>query len=155
MTISTPEDTFDGEAAEKFLRHIDPAELHTASYEMRKDEVLALVTSDVNKLKPGRAFKYQDWYAEPRNIPSCILSGLSNLHDRQASGIYGLLPKNFYRDAGELEDEVLATDDSWNDWSPMASDGNTAAFLQLISDNKAKPFKSPVMSCAEIISSIG
>ena len=70
MTISTPEDIFDGEAAEKLLRRVDPVVLHVASYEMRKDEVLALVTSDVNKLKPGRAFKYQDWYAKLRNIPS-------------------------------------------------------------------------------------
>jgi Family of unknown function (DUF6581) len=72
MAISTPEDVFDGEAAENLLKHIDPAELRTASHEMRKDEVLAFVTSDSSKPKPGRAFKYQDWYAERKHPPLLI-----------------------------------------------------------------------------------
>lgn len=49
----------------------------------------------------------------------------------------GPLPLTLFRDAMDFEDEFYSTDSGeWRDWQLLAADGHTAAFLQLLSENK-------------------
>lgn len=54
---------------------------------------------------------------------------------RNQNATSGSIPRDTFQDALALED-VSLQDTTWREWPLLATDGDTAALVQLVSDNK-------------------
>ena len=48
----------------------------------------------------------------------------------------GIIPRDTFQDAAQLLEEMDLNDSTWHDWPLIATDGDCAALIQLISDDK-------------------
>lgn len=61
------------------------------------------------------------------------LTLLSSFSNQNAIG--GSIPRDTFQDAAALED-ILIQDDAWREWPLLATDGDLAALIQLVSEHK-------------------
>jgi transcription factor C subunit 3 len=54
------------------------------------------------------------------------------------NAIGGSITHDTFQDAAALED-ISVDDQTWREWPLLSTDGDTAALIQLVSDNKVRP----------------
>lgn len=132
MTVSTTEEKFDSDAAERLLKDVEPRVLEQAHQDLRHSY---LVYVDA-KRRPGRVFRYHD--ACVNNYGIYLFCPTTNTNpSRQNSAIFGVFPETLYQDADDLEEDVYTTK-GWFVWPQIGSDGSVAALLAMLSDRKVR-----------------
>ncbi|KAJ6519412.1 hypothetical protein C8R45DRAFT_1066116 [Mycena sanguinolenta] len=113
MAMGTAPENYDPEVASWVLHNIGEETVNPAHKNLLSRGVLSRRFKNPNS-QPGRMLK--------------ISEGNQN-------AIGGSIPRDTFQDAAALED--ISTDDqSWREWPLLSTDGDTAALIQLVSDNK-------------------
>ncbi|KAK0208398.1 hypothetical protein DFS33DRAFT_1303084 [Desarmillaria ectypa] len=117
MALGTPLEHYDAEGASTLLR--SAAEEHivtSATKGLVSRGVLSKLVRDHHRQKPGRQLKISD----------------ANL-----AALGGSISSDLFQDAAGLEEDLAAGEsDTWREWPLTATDGDSAALIQLVSDNK-------------------
>ncbi|KAF8058259.1 hypothetical protein FPV67DRAFT_1524679 [Lyophyllum atratum] len=114
MTLGTPHERYDPESASTLLRSIGEQSVSAATKNLLSRGVLSKLVRDPQKQKPGRQLK---------------------ISEVNQNAIGGLIPRDTFQDAIALE-EMSLQDDTWREWPLLATDGDSAALIQLVSENK-------------------
>ncbi|KAG6814043.1 hypothetical protein H0H92_003893 [Tricholoma furcatifolium] len=131
MTLGTPHERYDPELASTLLRGIGEHHVSVATKNLLSRGVLSKVVRDPQKQKPGRQLK---------------------ISEMNQNAIGGAIPRDTFQDAIALE-ELSLQDNTWREWPLLATDGDSAALIQLVSDNKVE-FKvdtSHAQSCRPVL----
>ncbi|KAI0359061.1 hypothetical protein OH77DRAFT_1396288 [Trametes cingulata] len=119
MALGNPNETYDPEVASQLLKGVGEEPVRIATTELLNRGVLAKTVRDPAKSKPGRTLK---------------------ISDNNLNALGGQLPREVFQDASALE-ELLSQQEEhtfqWQEWSLLASDGDTAFLIELASENKA------------------
>ncbi|SJL05812.1 uncharacterized protein ARMOST_09148 [Armillaria ostoyae] len=117
IALGTPLEHYDAEGASTLLR--SAAEEHivtSATKGLVSRGVLSKLVRDHHRQKPGRQLKISD----------------ANL-----AALGGSISSDLFQDAAGLEEDLTAGEsDTWREWPLTATDGDSAALIQLVSDNK-------------------
>ncbi|KAG6891388.1 hypothetical protein C0992_007611 [Termitomyces sp. T32_za158] len=117
VTLGTPHECYDPELGSTLLHTIGEHYVSVATKNLLSRGVLSKLVRDPQKQKPGRQLK--------------ISEGNQN-----ATG--GPIPRETFQDAVALEEISLQDGCIWREWPLTASDGDSAALIQLVSDNKVE-----------------
>ncbi|KAJ7139701.1 hypothetical protein C8R44DRAFT_694295 [Mycena epipterygia] len=113
MVMSTPQESYDFELASRMLHGIGEEPINAAQKNLLSRGVLS------------RRFK------NPGSHPGRQLK----VSDINQNAIGGSISYDTFQDAAALED-ISVDDDAWREWPLLSTDGDTAALIQLVSDNK-------------------
>ncbi|KAF7306563.1 B-block-TFIIIC domain-containing protein [Mycena indigotica] len=113
LTMGSGLESYDPVEAARLLHEIGEPIVQTATRNLLGRNVLSKAFRNPNS-RPGRMLRISD---------------LNN------NAIGGSVPRDTFNDATALED-ISAVDDSWREWPLVATDGDSAALIQLVSDNK-------------------
>ncbi|GLB36492.1 putative B-block binding subunit of TFIIIC [Lyophyllum shimeji] len=116
MTLGTPHERYDPEPASTLLRNIGEQYVSVATKNLLSRGVLSKLVRDPQKQKPGRQLK---------------------ISEVNQNAIGGSIPRDTYQDAIALE-ELSLQDDTWREWPLLATDGDSAALIQLVSENRVE-----------------
>ncbi|RDX56211.1 hypothetical protein OH76DRAFT_605431 [Lentinus brumalis] len=122
MALGNPNETYDADIASQFLKRVGEEPVRQTTTELLNRGVLAKLVRDPTKAKPGRTLKISD-------------------SNQNAMG--GQLPRELFQDAAAL-DELIAVQqtqqvgEQWQEWSLLATDGDTAFLLELASEKKVR-----------------
>ncbi|KAG6891070.1 hypothetical protein C0995_014159 [Termitomyces sp. Mi166 len=116
MTLGTPHERYDSEHASTLLHTIGEHYVSIATKNLLTRGVLSKLVRDPQKEKPGRQLK--------------ISEGNQN-------AVGGSILRETFQDAALLEELSLQEGGTWREWPLTASDGDSAALIQLVSENKA------------------
>ncbi|RPD63262.1 hypothetical protein L227DRAFT_544094 [Lentinus tigrinus ALCF2SS1-6] len=123
MALGNPNETYDADIASEFLKGVGEESVRHTTTELLNRGVLAKLVRDPTKSKPGRSLKISD---SNQNVMG------------------GQLPRELFQDAAAL-DELIAQqqqqhgqEEEWQEWSLLATDGDTAFLLELASENKVR-----------------
>ncbi|PFH54764.1 hypothetical protein AMATHDRAFT_52646 [Amanita thiersii Skay4041] len=114
MTLGTPHERYEAERASVLLHSVGESSTENASKNLLNRGVLSKLVRDPQKQKPGRQLK------------------ISELNQ---NAIGGTVPRDTFQDAASLE-ELAYHDNNWREWPLLATDGDTAALVQAVSDGK-------------------
>ncbi|EIW64510.1 uncharacterized protein TRAVEDRAFT_139409 [Trametes versicolor FP-101664 SS1] len=119
MTLGNPNETYDPDVASQLLKSVGQESVRVATTELLNRGVLAKTVRDPAKSKPGRTLK---------------------ISDNNQNALGGQLPREVFQDASALEELVEQQEDTsqCQDWSLLASDGDTAFLIELASENKVR-----------------
>ncbi|KAJ8462329.1 hypothetical protein ONZ51_g10973 [Trametes cubensis] len=119
MALGNPNETYDPDVASQLLKGVGEEPVRIATTELLNRGVLAKTVRDPKKSKPGRTLKISD----------------NNLNT-----LGGQLPREVFQDASALEELLSQQEDphQWQEWSLLASDGDTAFVIELTSENKVQ-----------------
>ncbi|KAH7092842.1 hypothetical protein BKA62DRAFT_722325 [Auriculariales sp. MPI-PUGE-AT-0066] len=118
MMLSTPEDRFSSDISSEMLKHFGEDAVKTAVEKLRREGKISAIQSDPKKPRPGRTLKISD-------------------SDRVAFSSW--LSLEMAEDAVALDAlHEVAEPDDWQEWTPMATDGETAAFLRMIANDEVE-----------------
>ncbi|KAJ7275459.1 hypothetical protein B0H12DRAFT_1087414 [Mycena haematopus] len=78
-------------------------------------------------------------FKNPNSQPGRMLK----ISESNQNAIGGSIPRDTFQDAVALED-ISIDDQSWREWPLLSTDGDTAALIQLISDNKAQAARAAI-----------
>ncbi|KAJ7596727.1 hypothetical protein C8J56DRAFT_295687 [Mycena floridula] len=113
MVLGTPNEAYDPEVASKILKNIGQNLVNVATRNLLTRGVLSQLVRDPKKQKPGRQLKI----SEPNQ-----------------SALGGIVNRDLFQDATALED--ISVEGEWREWPLLASDGDLAALIQLVSEEK-------------------
>ncbi|KAG7450158.1 uncharacterized protein BT62DRAFT_884415 [Guyanagaster necrorhizus] len=117
MALGTPLENYNAEGASTLLR--SAAEEHivtSATKGLVSRGILSKLVRDHHRQKPGRQLKISD----------------ANL-----AALGGSISSDLFQDAAGLEEDLTAGEsDTWREWPLTATDGDSAALIQHVSDNK-------------------
>ncbi|KAG6885704.1 hypothetical protein C0993_010876 [Termitomyces sp. T159_Od127] len=117
VTLGTPHECYDPELGSTLLHAIGEHNVSVATKNLLGRGVLSKLVRDPQKQKPGRQLKISE-------------------SNQNATG--GPIPREVYQDAAALEELSLQDVGSWREWPLTASDGDSAALIQLVSENKVE-----------------
>ncbi|OBZ79916.1 Transcription factor tau subunit sfc3 [Grifola frondosa] len=117
MTLGTPHENYDPDSASQLLKSVGERAVQTATKTLLARGAVSKTVRDPQKSKPGRTFKISD----------------SNLN-----AIGGSLSRDLYQDACAFEEVLGQEEDAerWREWPLLASDGDTALLIELVSENR-------------------
>ncbi|KAJ7071454.1 hypothetical protein C8F01DRAFT_1110582 [Mycena amicta] len=113
LTMGTASQSYNPAEAARLLHEIGESTVQAAQRNLLGRGVLSKAFRNPNS-RPGRMLK---------------------ISEINSNAIGGSIPRDTFNDALALED-ISTNDDSWREWPLLATDGDTAALLQLVSDNK-------------------
>ncbi|KAJ7630526.1 hypothetical protein FB45DRAFT_915784 [Roridomyces roridus] len=113
MAMSIPLESYDPEVAAHFLHSVGAENVNMAQKNLLSRGVLAKRFKNPG-FHPGRQLK---------------------ISDINQNALGGSIPCDVFQDAIALED-ISSEDPEWREWPLLATDGDTAALIQLVSDNK-------------------
>ncbi|KAJ6574623.1 hypothetical protein B0H19DRAFT_1124959 [Mycena capillaripes] len=113
MTMGTAQESYDAETASWILHNVGEENVNPALKNLLSRGVLSKRFKNPNS-HPGRMLK---------------------ISDSNSNAIGGSIPLDTFQDAAALE-EISVDDESWREWPLLSTDGDTAALIQLVSDNK-------------------
>ncbi|KAI0762701.1 hypothetical protein C8Q74DRAFT_1371700 [Fomes fomentarius] len=119
MALGNPTETYDADAGSQFLKAVGEEPVRLTTAELLSRGVLAKMIRDPTKSKPGRALK---------------------ISDSNQNALGGPLASELFQDAAALDDLIAQQDgnERGQEWSLLASDGDTAFILELASENKVR-----------------
>ncbi|OSD05907.1 hypothetical protein PYCCODRAFT_1383895 [Trametes coccinea BRFM310] len=119
MALGNPNETYDPDTASQLLKGVGEEPVRIATTELLNRGVLAKIVRDPSKSKPGRTLK---------------------ISDNNLNALGGQLPREVFQDAMALEESLSQQEDpyQWQEWSLLASDGDTAYLIELASKNKVQ-----------------
>ncbi|KAH7915130.1 hypothetical protein BJ138DRAFT_998508 [Hygrophoropsis aurantiaca] len=115
MVFGTPHEHYDSDIASALLRSAGQQAVSIAIPNLLRRGTLSKLVRDSQKSKPGRTFK---------------------ISDVNSNAIGGSISRDVFQDACVLEDLSGSQEMEWRDWPLVASDGDVAALLELVSDDK-------------------
>ncbi|EIN13408.1 hypothetical protein PUNSTDRAFT_139959 [Punctularia strigosozonata HHB-11173 SS5] len=115
MVFGAPASTYSPQKASETLRSVGQAAVTTATHNLLARGVLTKVNRDPSKPKPGRSMRISDSNQTASNGP---------------------IPIDTFADAAAFEESHEDQAGEPREWSLLASDGDIAALMQLVSDNK-------------------
>ncbi|KNZ79627.1 Transcription factor tau subunit sfc3 [Termitomyces sp. J132] len=115
VTLGTPYERYHAELASTLLHTIGENYVSVATKNLLSRGVLSKLVRDPQKQMPGRQLK--------------ISEGNQN-------AVGGSIPRETFQDATALEELSLQDGGTWREWPLIASDGDSAALIQLASENK-------------------
>ncbi|KAI0095273.1 hypothetical protein BDY19DRAFT_917063 [Irpex rosettiformis] len=119
MTLSTPNETYNADRAAELLNSAGKEAVDIAMKDMLERGVISKLVRDIKKNKPGRLLK---------------------ISDPNQNAIGGFIPAELFQDACALEEGLCSSRQNyslpWRVWPLTASDGDTAALLELVSEGK-------------------
>ncbi|KAF5377206.1 hypothetical protein D9615_006321 [Tricholomella constricta] len=133
MTLGTPHERYDPEPASTLLRSVGEQYVSVATKNLLSRGVLSKLVRDPQKQKPGRQLKISEMHA----FSNALRVFHAYINDRNQNAIGGSIPRDTFQDAVSLE-EMSLQDDSWREWPLLATDGDSAALIQLVSENKVE-----------------
>ncbi|KLO19987.1 hypothetical protein SCHPADRAFT_816815 [Schizopora paradoxa] len=115
MVFGTPKETYDASVASALLHNVGNRAVNEACKSLLADNVLSKLVRDPNKMSPGRALK---------------------ISEVNQAALGGSMARELFIDAAQLEEAYASgQEDEWHEWPLLSTDGDTAAILQLLSDN--------------------
>ncbi|KAI0662526.1 hypothetical protein C8Q70DRAFT_908850 [Cubamyces menziesii] len=119
MALGNPNETYDPDVASQLLKGVGEEPVRIATTDLLNRGVLAKTVRDPKKSKPGRTLK---------------------ISDNNLNALGGQLPREVFQDASALEELLSQQEDplQWQEWSLLASDGDTAFVIELTSENKVQ-----------------
>ncbi|KAJ3559601.1 hypothetical protein NM688_g245 [Phlebia brevispora] len=115
MTLGTPNEVYDPEGGSRVLVSVGEDPVRAAMSDLLERGAVSKVVRDPKKLKPGRLLK---------------------ISEVNQNALGGPIREDLYQDAAALEDALSQPEGDWHDWPYTASDGDTAALIELVSANK-------------------
>ncbi|KAL0071703.1 hypothetical protein AAF712_000625 [Marasmius tenuissimus] len=115
MVLSTPSELYDPERAAAMLHEVGEEDVSIATKGLLAQGVLSKLVRDPNKTRPGRQLKISD----------------VNQHS-----LNGNLSRDLFQDAASLRELSAQQEGEWREWPLLATDGDCAALIQLVSDDK-------------------
>lgn len=76
-----------------------------------------------------------------RDVSSLLTARLSN-----QNALGGSISRDTFQDASGFEDSVLEQQDNWQPWPIVATDGDTAALVQLVSEDRVCNTKKKLLA---------
>ena len=137
MTLGTPNDAYDVDRASHLLSSVGDAPVKVAVHDLQARGVISLLARDPTKPKPGRTLKISDVYV-------IAISGLviyeTQGHCSNQNALSGNIAAELFQDASALEELVSQQDEDmpWREWPLLATDGDLAALVELVSDGKVQ-----------------
>ncbi|KAI0757275.1 hypothetical protein C8Q80DRAFT_1132805 [Daedaleopsis nitida] len=121
MALGSPNEGYDAGVASQFLKGVGEESVRVTTIELLSRGVLAKSIQDPTKMKPGRTLKISD---SNQNL------------------LGGTFPRELFHDATTLEEAIAQQEgdsaEQWQEWSLLATDGDTAFLLELASENKVR-----------------
>ncbi|TBU34929.1 hypothetical protein BD311DRAFT_828299 [Dichomitus squalens] len=126
MALGNPNETYDADVASRLLKGVGEEPVRATTTELLNRGVLAKTTRDPTKTKPGRTLK---------------------ISDSNYNSLGGQLHRELFQDASALEELIVqqqqgdglnAPHEQGQEWSLLATDGDTAFLLELTSENKVR-----------------
>ncbi|THH29725.1 hypothetical protein EUX98_g4460 [Antrodiella citrinella] len=117
MALGSPNDVYDSEQASILLKSVGETSVQLVTADLLERGVLSKVVRDPAKAKPGKTLR------------------ISEMNQNALSGSFST---EIYQDALSY-DEYFSKDkeaSEWREWSLLATDGDTAALVELVSENK-------------------
>jgi len=134
MVFGTPNDSYDPESASRLLHSIGAEPTSAATSNLLSRGVLSKTMRDSKQTRPGRTLKISEVYVSFWHAAQ--LSGLMTcLRNQNALG--GSIPRDTFLDASAFED-VIFDEDEWRQWPILSGDGDVAALIQLVSEDKVR-----------------
>lgn len=137
MTLGTPSETYDADRAASLLKSVGQEVVDVAVKDMLERGVISKLVRDPKKNKPGRLLKISDLWVF-RYVLSLGTDCLADHRNQNALG--GPVATELFQDACALEEGFCSSlqEDlsAWKTWPLTASDGDTAALLELVSEGK-------------------
>ncbi|KAF9243844.1 hypothetical protein BU15DRAFT_86274 [Melanogaster broomeanus] len=115
MVFGTPSELYDSESATRLLHSAGDQSISLARSNLLYQGVLSKLVRDPKKPKPGRTLKISD----------------TNLN-----AIGGPFPRDLFQDATSLEDIAVEKEVDEMEWPLVASEGDLATLLQLVSEDQ-------------------
>ncbi|KAF8634442.1 hypothetical protein AX15_000891 [Amanita polypyramis BW_CC] len=116
MTLGTPHEHYEAERASNLLRSANESAIECARDNLLARGVLSKLVRDPQKQKPGRQLK---------------------ISEANQNAIGGSVSRDTFIDAATLE-ELSRQDNDWREWPLLAVDGDAAALIQAVSDNRVQ-----------------
>ncbi|KAI1797576.1 hypothetical protein LXA43DRAFT_1126097 [Ganoderma leucocontextum] len=132
MALGNPNETYDADVASRLLKGVGEEPVRLTTTELLNRGVLAKTIRDPTKTKPGRTLK---------------------ISDNNFNSLGGQLHRELFQDASALEELIVqqhqqqrdgpdaasgTAPEQWQEWSLLATDGDTAFLLELASENKVR-----------------
>ncbi|KAF9821815.1 hypothetical protein IEO21_00245 [Rhodonia placenta] len=117
MAMGSPNDTYDPQAASRLLESVGEEPVQAATKNLLARGALSKIVRDPQKSKPGRVLK---------------------ISESSQNALGGAMSQDLFQDAQQLEDLLTHEEDptAWREWSLLSSEGDLAALLELVSENK-------------------
>ncbi|KAF9015475.1 hypothetical protein BDQ17DRAFT_1386204 [Cyathus striatus] len=113
MVMGMPPEVYHPERASLLLRSVGEGNVAIATKNLLGKGILSKSHRDPQRQQPGRQLK---------------------VSENNQNAIGGIMSRDVYQDAVALDDLALA-DHNWREWPFTATDGDSAALIQLVSDN--------------------
>ncbi|KAF5384735.1 hypothetical protein D9757_006233 [Collybiopsis confluens] len=114
MVLGTPNEVYEPDAASALLSSVGEGNVPVAAANLLGRGVLSKLVRDPQKSQPGRLLK---------------------ISEVNQNALNGVINRDTFQDAAALE-ELSAQEEDWRAWPLLASDGDMATLIQLVSDNK-------------------
>ncbi|KAF9269944.1 hypothetical protein L218DRAFT_888243 [Marasmius fiardii PR-910] len=115
MALGTPIELYEPERAASMLHEIGEDVISVATKNLLGQGVLSKLARDPSKAKPGRQLK---------------------ISDPNQNALNGSISTELFQDAASLRELAAQQEGEWREWPLLATDGDSAALIQLISDDK-------------------
>ncbi|KAL0572575.1 hypothetical protein V5O48_009395 [Marasmius crinis-equi] len=115
MVLSTPNEFYDPERGAALLREVGEDDVSTATKGLLAQGVLSKLVRDPTKAKPGRQLK---------------------ISDGNQNALNGIISRDTFQDAVSLRELSVQQGGEWREWPLLATDGDSAALIQLVSEDK-------------------
>ncbi|KAG7098926.1 hypothetical protein E1B28_000821 [Marasmius oreades] len=115
MALGTPVESYDPERAAFMLHKLGEDVTSVATKNLLGQGVLSKLVRDPSKAKPGRQLK---------------------ISDINQNSLNGNIQSDVFHDAASLKELSAQQEGEWREWPLLATDGDSAALIQLISDDK-------------------
>lgn len=133
MVFGAPNESYDPDRASRLLHSLGEVTTSNAISNLLARSVLSKSNRDPRRLKPGRSLKISEMSVIPLYSPR--VWGLT-VDCRNQNALGGTVSRDTFLDAIALDDIATEEEEDWHSWPLMSNDGDTAALIQLVSENK-------------------
>ncbi|KAF8649735.1 hypothetical protein AX16_005506 [Volvariella volvacea WC 439] len=116
MVFGTSNDRYDADAASSMLHDVGEGPVSAATKNLLARGVVSKIVRDPSKPKPGRQLK---------------------ISEANQNALGGTVSRDLFTDAVALE-EIAIQQEGWREWPLLATDGDIAALVELVSDHKVE-----------------
>ncbi|KAJ3890668.1 hypothetical protein GG344DRAFT_88728 [Lentinula edodes] len=117
MVLGTPHEIYESEVASALLNSVKGEIVPVAAQNLLGRGVLSKLVRDPQKSQPGRLLK---------------------ISEVNQNALHGIIHRDTFQDAASLEELSAQQENVWREWPLLATDGDLASLLQLVSENKVE-----------------
>ncbi|KAJ3853299.1 hypothetical protein EV368DRAFT_39211 [Lentinula lateritia] len=117
MVLGTPHEIYESEVASALLNSVKGEIVPVAAQNLLGRGILSKLVRDPQKSQPGRLLK---------------------ISEVNQNALHGIIHRDTFQDAASLEELSAQQENVWREWPLLATDGDLASLLQLVSENKVE-----------------